>query len=189
MVHSLKKITNFLILVSMAITLFNCAGSKPGKGYVDDTPDEIQKLIRRKYKEGIHAVGTGIGPNEEIAKQKATIKARAEIARLFKTQIDALQKSYEESVNDKAVEDYSQVIEIFASLEISGSEIAKSLVRKEGRKKGFSSKVLVVVSADKVKELIDQKMQTYTSYKAAKAYKELEERVAREKKAQESDSF
>jgi hypothetical protein len=166
------------------LMLANCAATKPGEGYSSANPPEIDELIKKKYSEAIYAVGTATGPNEGLAIRKATMQGRAEIARKFKSQIDALQKSYEEAVNDKSVEEYSQVAEIFASLEISGSEPVKELVRPE-KEGGFSAKVLVVVSAEKVKAIIDEKMQAYTSYKAAEAYKELEERVAREKALQE----
>ncbi len=176
----LKTVLSSFIIVSFTLMLANCAGTKPGNGYVDDTPDEIQELIDKKYSQGIYSLGTASGPGEGIAKRKATMQARAEIAREFKLQLDVLQKSYEEAVNDKSIEEYSQVMEIFATLEISGSQVAKSMVRSD--KNGmFSAKVLVVVSAERVKAIIDEKMQAYTSFKAAKAYKELEERVAREK--------
>jgi hypothetical protein len=158
-----------------------CAGTKPGKGYADNTPDEIEQLMKKKYKTAVVAVGTATGPKENIAEEKAVAAARAEIAREFKSQIDALQKMYEESVNDKSIEEYKQAIEIFASLEITGSTIAKTMIRKE--KNGFSAKVLVVVSAENMKAMLDEKMNQITSFKASKAYQELEGRVAKEKEA------
>ena len=183
---NLLTVTCGIIAVTISLMLSSCAGTKPGKGYVDDTPDEIEKLIKKKFSETVFAVGTATGPEEGIATRKATMQARAEIAREFKSQIDVLQKSYEESVNDKSIEEYSQVIEVFATLEISGSKVEKSVVRKE-KDDTYSAKVLVVVSAEQVKAIIDEKMQAYTSFKASKAYKELEERVARERKLQESE--
>ena len=161
------------------VLMIGCAGTKPGKGYVSDIPSEIQKLIKDKYSEALYSVGTATGPNEGIAKRKATMQARAEIAREFKAQIDGLKKMYEEAVNNKSLEEYKQTIEIFASLEVSGSKIAKSMVRKE--KTGYSAKVLVVVSAEQLKAIIDEKMQALTSFRASKAYKELEERVEKER--------
>ncbi len=176
----LRTILRGIIAVAISCALINCAGAKPGTGYVEDTPDDIQKLIKKEYAEAVYAVGTATGPDEGTATRKATLQARAEIAREFKSQIDVLQKSYEESVNDKAVEEYQQATEVFATLEVVGSKIAKSMVREE--KDGtFSAKVLVVLSAEQLKALMDEKMQAYTSFKASKAYKELEERVERER--------
>ncbi len=176
----IRNILRGFITVSIAVACVNCAGTKPGAGYVDDTPDDIQKLINKEYKQAVYAVGTATGTDEGATTRKATMQARAEIAREFKAQIDVLQKSYEESVNDKSVEEYQQATEVFATLEVSGSTIAKSMVRTE-KDNSFSAKVLVVVSAEQLKAIIDEKMQAYTSFKASKAYKELEERVAMEK--------
>ena len=179
-----KVITRLLrgiIILSIVSALVQCAGTKPGKGYEDTTPDEIEKLISKKYTDAVYAVGTATGADEGTATRKAAMQARAEIAREFKAQIDVLQKNYEESINDKTVEEYQQAIEVFATLEVAGSTIAKSMVRKE-RDNSYSAKVLVVVTAEQLKAIIDEKMQAYTSFKASKAYKELEERVARERK-------
>ena len=70
-------------------------------------------------------------------------------------------------------------MEIFSTLEISGSKIAKSMVRRE-KQDLYSAKVLVVVSAEQLKSIIDQKLRDYTSFKATRAYRELEKRVERE---------
>ncbi len=182
----IRTIFRGIIVVTVSFTLMNCASAKPGTGYVEDTPDDIQKLIKKEFSEAVYAVGTATGPDEGTATRKATLQARAEIAREFKSQIDVLQKSYEESINDKAVQEYQQATEIFATLEVVGSKIAKSMVREE--KDGtFSAKVLVVLSAEQLKALMDEKMQAYTSFKASKAYKELEERVERERTPAEAE--
>jgi len=181
---SLMKFISFIIMGTIAgtaVILFTgCAGTKPNAGYVTDTPDEIEKMIKKELSEAIYAIGTATAPDEGTATRKAAVQARAEIARQFKAQIDVLQKSYEESVNDNAVQEYQQAAEVFATLDISGSKIAKSLVRKE-KDNSYSAKVLVAVTAEQLKALLDEKLQAYTSFKASKAYKELEERVERER--------
>jgi hypothetical protein len=174
-------ILSTVVATFISLSLMNCAGAKAGKGYTGNTPDEIDKLINQKFKTAIYAVGTGEGSNENVAVEKATMRATAAIARQFKLQIDALQKLYEESVNDKSLEEYKQAIEIFASMEISGSKVEKTMVRKE--KNTFSAKVLVVVAAEQFKAMLDEKMASITSFKASKAYEELENRVAKEKAA------
>lgn len=187
MIRNIKKLRNTiytiiegLIILNFILMFIGCIGNKPGNGYVNDTPNEIEKLITRKYKKAVYAVGTASSAEEGLAIRKATLQARSEIAREFKTQIDVLQKSYEESINDRVVEEYQETIEIFAALEISGSVIAKSMVRKE-KNNNYYAKVLVVVSAKQLKSIIDEKMRNYTSFKASQAYKALEERVRLEK--------
>ena len=155
-------------------------GPKPSnRGYSDAIPEEIQRLIKQSYSEGIYAIGSAVGPNENVAVDKAGLQARAEIAREFKSQIDVLQKEYEDQTGDHASNEYSQVMEIFAQLDISGSKVAKTLIQKNGG--DFSAKVLIVVSAEQVKNIFDEKLSSFTSFKASKAYHELEERAKRER--------
>ncbi|MBD3317011.1 MAG: hypothetical protein GF344_14575 [Chitinivibrionales bacterium] len=169
-----------VLTVVIACSMLLCARSRPGAGYIDVIPEEMQRLIADKYGEGLHAVGAATASREESAVRMATVEARAELARQFKTQVDALQKSFEEVVNYGDVVEYQQAVEILSSLELSGSTIAKSMV--DNKKRGlYSAKVLVIISADQLKKLVDDKTRTYTSFRASKAYKDLENRVAREK--------
>ncbi len=180
----LQDIIKGIISIGLVLSLVNCATTKPGAGYEDDTPSDIQRLMDKEYKHSICAVGTATGADEATAKRKAVLHARAEIAREFKTQIDVLQKSYEESINSQTVEEYQQATEVFATLEVSGSTIAKSMVRNE-KNGSVTAKALVVVTAEQLQALVNEKMQAYTSFKASQAYKELEKRVALERQSQE----
>jgi len=171
-------------LASFLVMAFGCGPKPVNTGYSDSVPDELQRLIKQYYNDGIYAVGTATGPNESVAANKATLAARSEIAKQFKAEIDVLQKEYDEEVNDRTSGEYSQVTEIFAQLDIGGSKVVKTLMHQEAGK-DYSAKVLVVVSAEQVKSMLEQKLGSYASFKASKAYKELEERAARERKNQE----
>ena len=173
------------MIVALVGTLFLFAGctNRTTSSYSDSIPNEIQKLINNKYAESLHAVGTSRGPEESIAISKAIVQARAEIAREFKSQVEVLQKDYVEAIEDHSAGEYNEVIGVFSSLELIGSNVAKVMIRKE-KDDLYFAKVLVVVSAGQFKDLIDQKLRDYTSFKATKAYKELQERVAREKENQ-----
>jgi hypothetical protein len=176
------KLLKTLVLFTAVMSSF-CGSSKIAKGYVDSTPDEINQLITKKYSTSVHAVGTAGGPDEMIAINKATMQARAEIARQFKAEVEVLQKDYQEAMMDNLSGEYNEVMEAFSALELNGSQIVKAMVRKD-RADYFSAKVLVVVSAGQLKQIIDQKMRDYTSYKATNAYKELENRVEKERSLQ-----
>ena len=89
-----------------------------------------------------------------------------------------LQKDYQEALQGQASGEYNQVMEIFSHLrsvaqncQIDGQSGAWDL---------YSAKVLVVVSAEQLKDIIDQKLRDYTSFKATRAYRELERRVEKE---------
>lgn len=174
-----ETIRNVAAAVVVACGLVTCAGHRPGAGYTDVVPREIRRLIAKEHGEGLHAVGSAVAPREGLAVRIAALEARAELARRFRAQVDALQKSYEELVNRRDAREYQETIEILASLELSGSEIAKSMVRR--RKRSYTAKVLVVVSAQQLKKLVDKETQAYTSFRASKAYQALEERVRRER--------
>lgn len=180
---SIADVIRWLVLgcvITGFVSMSGCAAGRPGQGYSDDTPDEIERLIKHDFPEALYAVGTATGPEEGVAQRKATMQARAEIARVFKTHVDALQRSYEETVGDDGAQEYQQTIESFAALELKGSKVAKSVVRRE-RDGTWTSKVLVVLSAEEFKAMVDQKMKDYTSFRASQAYKDLEARVKREK--------
>lgn len=164
-------------LILLVIGLIGCGGKSTSSGYNTTVPSEIEKLLKNEYKDALTAIGTAEGDKEDISVRKAELQARATLAREFKAQVDQLQKSYEESVNDKTMEEYSQVIEVFTTVEMENVKVIKSLV-KELKNGKISAKVLIAMSADELKSNIDNKLGTYTSFKASKAYKELEERVA-----------
>lgn len=176
------KLFRTFVLITAVMSSF-CGSLKIAKGYVDSTPDEINQLITKKFSTSVHAVGTAGGPDEMIAINKATMQARAEIARQFKAEVEVLQKDYQEVMMDNSSGEYNEVMNAFSVIELNGSQIVKAMVRKD-RADYYSAKVLVVVSAEQLKDLIDQKMRDYTSYKATKAYKELESRVEKEKSLQ-----
>jgi hypothetical protein len=166
--------------VAIACGLAACAGPKPGAGYTDAVPGELRELIEEKHSQGLYAVGSAVASKEGLAVRLAAARARAELAREFTARIDALQKSYQLQVNDQDNDEYQETIEILTSLELSGSTIVKSMVRP-ARDHSYDAKVLVVVSAEQLKKVIDREMHAYTSFRASKAYKELEERVRRER--------
>ena len=170
-------------LAAFLLLTFGCGPKPMNRGYSDAVPDELQHLIKQNYSEGIYAVGSAVGPNEDVAVDKAGLQARAEIAREFKSQIDVLQKEYQDQTGDHTSTEYSQVMEVFAQLDIGGSKVAKTLIQKDG--KDYSAKVLVVVSAEQVKNIFDEKLNSFASFKASKAYHELEERAKRERQNQE----
>ncbi|MFP4014075.1 MAG: hypothetical protein ACLFVQ_08340 [Chitinispirillaceae bacterium] len=171
----------FGLVVSLSVVFWSCSPRLGGEGKYEDTvPGEIEKVIGEKCQEGLYAVGTAVAGDEMVAVNRASMQARAEIARQFEAQVNVLQKDYQESVSERTTGEYSQVMEVFATLELNGSQIIKSMVRKESDGQ-YSAKVLVAVTAQRMKEVVDERLRAFTSFRASKAYKELEERVERER--------
>ncbi|MDR0307871.1 MAG: LPP20 family lipoprotein [Chitinispirillales bacterium] len=173
------------VLTILAITtaMFTGCNSKMGgqAKYRDSIPVEIQQIIKDKLENGLYAVGTSRSGDEMAAINKASMQARAEIARQFRAQISAFQKDYQESVGERAGGEYTQVMEIFTAIELRGSRIVKSMVTRDNDGH-YIAKVLVAVSAEEMKVLLDERFRAYTSVRASKAYRELENRVEQEKR-------
>ena len=172
-----------ITIMALSAALFTGCNSKTaGYGrFADTVPSEMEKLIKDKHQDGLYAVGTARSADEMSAINKASMQARAEVARQFKITLNALQRDYQEAAGERSGGEYSQVIEIFTTLELRGSRIVKSMVtrEKDGR---FVAKVLVVVSANEMKVLLDERFRAYTSVRASKAYKELSARAEQERK-------
>jgi hypothetical protein len=170
-------------IMAVSAALFAGCNSKTA-GYakfVDTVPAEIEKLIKDKHHDGLYAVGTARSADEMSAINKASMQARAEVARQFKVTLSALQRDYQEASGERSGGEYSQVMEIFTTLELRGSRIVKSMVTRE--KNGhYVAKVLVVVSAQEMKVLLDERFRAYTSVRASKAYRELSARAEQERK-------
>lgn len=163
------------VIVGIALVI-GCAGTRPGSGYVDDVPNGIQRLIAENHSNDLYAVGTAKSLDEGTAIRKATLQARAMISRQFKTRVSALQKNYGEDLNTQVTGEFINVIDELTSVELTGSKMIKSMVRIE-RNKTISAKVLVVVSSEQLKTLIDEKLRDYTTFRASNAYKELLKRL------------
>ncbi len=178
--HWFKTALWVCCLTVFLLIFFGC-GSKPIiAGYQSTIPEQMQERIGQRWRDGIWAVGTATGPEENVTVSKATANARAELARQFRAQVDVLERGYDESVNHESVLEYSEVKEIFATLEITGSRQDMVLVKED--RGVYSAKVLLVVSAQQFKSVIDHKLNAYTSFKAQEAYEELQARVEREQR-------
>jgi hypothetical protein len=186
-----KKMVGLTTVAAVSVMLFGCAGGKSLKkdsGGADDAksvyPSTIEKLMEGKYAPAIKAVGIATHPDQTVALEKAGLDADQKIAQQFKMELSSLQKKFLEAVNDQKLEEYKNTIENFTTIEIQGVTIAKEMA-SEG-KDGYKAYVLKVVSAETLKNLIDERTNALTNFKAMKAYQELEERVAKEKAAKEA---
>jgi hypothetical protein len=185
-----NKMVGLTTVAAVSVMLFGCAGGKSLKkdsGGADDAksvyPSAIEKLIEGKYAQSLFAVGMGTHPDRNIALQRASIDADEKIAAQFQKQVDALQKEYTEAVNDQKLEETKNTAEIFTSIRLVGVTAVKEMA-SEG-KDGFTAYVLKVISAEKLKNLVDERTNALTNFKAIQSYKELEDRVAKEKAAKE----
>jgi hypothetical protein len=190
-----KKMFGLAVVSAISVMMFGCAGAKSLKkdtGEADNArsvyPPAIEKLLDGKYAQSIKAVGIATHPDQTVALEKAGLDADQKLAKQFEEEIASLQKKFLEAVNDQKLEEYRNTVENFVNIKIEGVTIVKEM-SAEG-KDGYKAYVLKVVSAETLKNLIDQRINAQTHLKAVQAYKELEDRVAKDNaaKAAEKDS-
>ena len=182
----LKKMLSFMTVGLIAFSLVGCGKSTvKDLGDTDDAvsiyPKAIEKLMNKDYKEAIKDVGIATSNDKIMALKKARMDADVKLARQFDQEVASLRKSYVEMINDKNLEHNSEVNETFTLIHLRGSETVKEMVTQG--KDGYTAYVLKVVSAEKLKQLVDEQTNALTEFKATQAYKDLESRVAAEKAA------
>jgi hypothetical protein len=159
--------------------LVGCAGTKVNLGgYRDAVPDEIQNLVKKQYSDCLVAVGTGSSANERIAIDVATIDAKTNIASQFSSKMKALKQVYDEDNNNSNVGEYKSIMTELVNMEIKGAVRVKTMEMVSNNE--YKTKVLVVLSADILKEEIEKQLRTYTSVKAEEFKKELFDRIKAE---------
>ncbi|GEM_PF-1337504 len=183
----IKSLSAMVIASFVVFSMVGCGG----KSVVKDTgsaaeaelthPKLIEDLIQKKYSQSIHAVGQGSAPDKITAVKKARLDAQNQIGYTFRNDMSALQKSFLEAVNNEQLEEYVSTIESFTNITLQGVTEAKSMLSQG--KDGYTAYVLMTISAETIKDLIDERTNTLTNFKALKAYKELEERVAKDNAA------
>jgi hypothetical protein len=183
-----SKIVGLAVVASVFVMLFGCAGGKSLKKDSGDAneaksvyPAVIEKLMEGKYAASIKAVGLATHPDQSVALEKAGLDADQKIAQQFEMELSSLQKKFLEAVNEQKLEEYKNTVENFTNIKIQGVTIVKEMA-SEG-KDGYRAFVLKVVSAETLKKLIDERTNALTNFKALAAYKELEDRVAKDNAA------
>ena len=179
----LRSATMLVVSSFEFISIIGCAGTKTklGNNKGDDVyPTKIEKAFE-KYSSSVRAVGIASSADRVTAMKKARLDAQNQIATTFRNDVSALAKSFLEEVNDKKLEEYRNTVESFTNIQLQGvSEVKSSM--SEG-KDGYTAYILMVVSAETLKDLIDQKTAKLTNFKALQAYKELEARVEKDNAA------
>jgi uncharacterized lipoprotein YehR (DUF1307 family) len=182
-----KKVTTIAVVGMLAFSFVGCGKEKAKEDLADADkafslyPKEIEKLMEKEYKESISAVGMSNHSVATTAIKKAKLQADVELARQFEQEIAAIQKNFLEAINEEQIEDYRETIEGFTLIKLQGAKTVKEMVAET--KDGYTGYVLKIIDLETLKEIIDQKTNALTEFKALAAYKDLDNRVAAEKAA------
>ena len=169
------------LLALIAVAAFNCGGGSQGvKGEGDvpawflNTPQDPNYLF---------AATTATSQDLQLAIDKATTSARAEIGRQTDVKIKALQKRFDEEVgigeDAELLQQFTAATKTVVSTSLSGSQIKEQKYVKEGTQ--YRSYVLVQYPIGAANEALMQQIrksnQMYTRFRASETSKELEDEV------------
>jgi len=177
---------------------------------VEAIPAEITNLQDGKFAQSISGVGIGSHPNQAAAIKLARTNASKELASSIEQEVSALVKSFEQIDNESTDKTHQEIVDILVRcVSLKDSKNAKELVSRGND--GFSAYVLRVMPASAIKEMIDavpdardidEAQANVSKYSAqseisaspavitrqertrmlgSQAYKELEDRIAKEK--------
>ena len=176
----MKRLSINLILLVFSVTaMFGCGGSKSlhgtGKG---DVPNWFTN--RPNDPNYFFDASTATSQDLQLAIDKATVSARAEIGRQVDLKVKALQKRFNEEVgvgeDSEFATLFTSVTKIIVSTSLSGSKVIK---QKQSRDGGvWRAYVLVEYPIGEANQAllnqIKKNQNMYTRFRASEAFKELE---------------
>jgi hypothetical protein len=177
-------------LIATSLMLIGCS-TKPiqqtDEGKVPDWFTNIPKDPNFLY-----AVNTAASQDLQLAIDKATTGARAEISRQVETKVDGLQKRFQEETGTTAdaqlLDQFTVATKTVVSTSLSGSKITKQQQFKDGNQ--WRSYVLVEYPVGAANEAFMQQIkkneQLYTRFRATQTFKELEDEVKKVEDAKKS---
>ncbi|MHB2148769.1 hypothetical protein ACX8XP_06910 [Calditrichota bacterium LG25] len=192
-----------LILVIASALMISCGSSNPkvaasDPGAMEVIEDPFQDLtdLANKIIEsgGVAAVGQGTSARQDLAKKKAVTDAMGNLAQVFNTKVQRLNKSFQEeigSANDSEInEAFTTVTKTLTSQLLRGA-VTKKVKFMRNKETGQITAAAVVAIDPKtlnqsiLDELQNKKPQLYQRFRATKAYEELKKEMEDYEKQQQ----
>ncbi len=184
----MRTIVSFLAFSLLAIALIGCGSSQK-------TVDMSDWETLPNDPNFFYAMNTQVSQDLQLAINKATADARAEIARQVEVKVNGLQKRFMEETgagnNAQLLAMFTEATKTVVSVALTGSRVAKQKTEKEGN--GWRAHVLVEYPIGAANQALQQQIKNreelYTRFRASQAYKELDEEVKKyeEWKKQQQD--
>ncbi len=184
------------LMISCGSSNPKVAASDPGAMEVIEDPfqdltDMANKIIESG---GVAAVGQGTSARQDLAKKKAVTDAMGNLAQVFNTKVQRLNKSFQEeigSTNDSEInEAFSTVTKTLTSQLLRGA-VTKKVKFMRNKQTGQITAAAVVAIDPKtlnqsiLDELQNKKPQLYQRFRATKAYEELKKEMEEYEKQQQ----
>lgn len=181
----MKKIALVTAAIGMTLALSGCK-TETGT-VVTNTPfDKMQESVSKIGKDGgIAAIGTGQSRDMQIAREKAIMEARKNLAQVCSLKVENAQKKFLEEIGEAADAEINQMFSS-ATKTITSRELMGSMPteQKWTVKDGiYTSYVLMEVNPDVVVAALEKQISaqkaTYTRFRASEAFSELSDDVER----------
>jgi hypothetical protein len=189
--YTMKYLLTFTIF--LAAGMIGCGGSKSlqsaGTGDVPEWYTNVPQDPNYLF-----AANTQTSQDMQLATDKATEAARADIARQLQVKIEGLQKRFSE---ETGTSNDAQLLQMFTQAEktvvdetLTGSRVKNQKIVKDGNL--WRSYVLVEYPIGAANEALMQQIksnnQMYTRFRASQAFKELQEEVDKYEKYKQEQS-
>lgn len=176
------------LIISCGSSNPKVAASNPNAMEVIEDPFQDLTDLSNKIIEsgGVAAVGQGTSMRQDLAKKKAVTDAMGNLAQVFNTKVQRLNRSFQEeigSTNDSEInEAFSSVTKTLTSQLLRGA-VTKKVKFMRNKETGQITAAAVVVIDPKtlnqsiLDELQNKKPQLYQRFRATKAYEELKKEM------------
>jgi len=179
----MRLIWAFGTTVVLVMLLAGCAGSpetmqatKTGE-IPDWYPNAPQEALFAR------AANTAVSQDLQVAVDKASTGARAELGRLLETKVNALQKRFEEETNAgqeaTLLQQFTQATKLVVSTTMNGSRMKDQRTVKDGTNwRAYVLMELPMGAANQtLLDEIKKNKDLYTRFRASEVYKELDSEV------------
>ena len=187
----MKKSSHYLYLLSISFLLIlssACSSSKPvgdAESQIDDIPDWFISQPQDNS-EFLFGTGTATSTRLNIARQRAQINAKSNLASKLGQKIEELQKLFEEEVDSDEVSSYSgaftNATQIITSQELRGvsTQEQKFSATEDGGYVGYVLLQMPVGEArDQLEQALSRDEEMYIRFKESKAFEELQNNLDR----------
>ena len=178
----MKKLFALSSIVFIFLFFISCGGSKE---LADTETGDIPSwyLTTPTADDYIFESASSTSRDMDLAITKASVEARAKVARTLEVKINSMQKKFEEEVgqgeNSEFLSQFTQATKTIVSKELTGSQISQKKLVKDG--KNWRAYVLAkypIGAAQKAfLKQISNDENLYARYRATEAFKELENEV------------
>ncbi|MCX7026542.1 MAG: hypothetical protein NT061_03430 [Spirochaetes bacterium] len=185
----MKRTWSSIVLLSACVLLlFASCASGPKVVQVSKEEKELQKKVEAVNKAGgVAVIGTGIDETgrQDLALKKATLDGRAQIAQVFETKMQVLEKNFVDEVGSTAKAEintmFSSTTKAISKTTLSGSQnLSLPVTFKEGNK--ITVKVVVgidpkTLNSAVMSELKNNGPNLYERFRASQGFKEMQKEM------------